>query len=84
MNEKKDILLATQKNTLQNIQAVFNEESQSKQLTIQLKLCNQAVCELNVDLDILDKPNKNLNKLIGVTLEEVLNRLLPINTVQNK
>lgn len=84
MTEIKDILNEKSGEIFQNIKDIFKEEAKAKQVTIQIKLHQSELCELNFNLDSLQNVNKDINKIVAATVEQVLNQIPRIQTVQNK
>lgn len=84
MTKKNDILNTNNGTFPQNIKDLFEQESVNKQVTIQLKLHQMQLCELKFDIDTLGQPDKNINKVVATTVEELLNQLPQLEIVQNK
>lgn len=84
MKEANNILSVHGAKLTQNIQGLFNKEALNQNITIELKLANQELCQLNFSIDDLQKPNEQVNKVVGLTIEHLLNQVLVLKSVQNK
>lgn len=84
MREANNILSAHEAVLTQNIQSLFDKEALNQNITIELKLANQELCQLNFSIDDLQKTNEQVNKVVGLTIEHLLNQVVVLKSVQNK
>ncbi|MBF7683948.1 hypothetical protein I2F27_11525 [Acinetobacter sp. B5B] len=84
MTETNNILKTREALLSQNIQGLFNKEAINQNITIELKLANQELCQLNFSLDDLEKSNQQINRVVGLTIENLLNQVSTLKSVQNK
>jgi hypothetical protein len=84
MMENNNIFSINEMQTTKNIKEIFDAEAKDKAVVIQLKLKNKEIFELKFNLDSIDRPNQDINKIVGVTVEKLLNRVPILLTVQNE
>ncbi|MBF7689610.1 hypothetical protein [Acinetobacter pollinis] len=84
MMENNNIFSINEMQTTKNIKEIFDAEAKDKDVVIQLKLKNKEIFELKFNLDSIDRPNQDINKIVGVTVEKLLNRVPILLTVQNE
>lgn len=84
MMENNNIFSINETQTTKNIKEIFDAEAKDKDVVIQLKLKNKEIFELKFNLDSIDRPNSDINKIVGVTVEKLLNRVPILLTVQNE
>lgn len=84
MMENNNIFSINEMQTTKDIKEIFDSETTDKDVVIQLKLKNKDIFELKFSLDSIDRPNQNINKIVGVTVEKLLNRVPILLMVQNE
>ncbi|MCF8999259.1 hypothetical protein [Acinetobacter nectaris] len=84
MRGTDNILSIHREGHIQNIQSLFNKEALNQNIIVELKLANQELCQLRFSIDDLEQPDKQVNKIVGLTVESLLNQISELKSVQNK
>lgn len=63
---------------------IFSTCTKSQTFKISLSLASKEVINLEFEINDLNNPDKSVTKIVGQTIEALLNQIALLNSVQNK
>jgi hypothetical protein len=67
-----------------NALGIFSTITETKPISIVLKLADQELCTLQFHMDDIYNPDKAVTKIVGLSVEALLNQIPLLELVQNK
>jgi hypothetical protein len=67
-----------------NALGIFSTVTESQPISIVLKLSDKELCTLQFHLDDIKNPDKAVTKIVGLSVEALLNQIPLLELVQNK